>query len=281
MKGEPLTIVAVKTLKEEADDETCANFEREATLLAELDHSNIIQLLGVCAVDKPMCLLLEFMALGDLREYLRSCSPSNYVIAPPQSVESGGGGGGYDDVKLSSLELTSMGRQIAAGMVYLSERGFVHRDLATRNCLVNELMTVKIADFGLSQRVHWQNYYCGTDNDTIPIRWMPLESIQFNRYTTSSDIWSFGVCLWEIFSFALQPYYGMSHEEVVAFLQSGGILEPPRYATCAIYALMRSCWQNSPQERPTFIVLHDKLAAIEEALSQQKESSTQISAVHL
>ena len=124
VKGEPLTIVAVKTLKEEADDEMCSNFEKEASLLAELDHPNIIRLLGVCAVDKPMCLLLEFMAGGDLREYLRSCSPSNYVVKTPDAHPA--------DVKLSSLELTSMGRQISAGMVYLSQRGFVHRDLATR-----------------------------------------------------------------------------------------------------------------------------------------------------
>ena len=134
-------------------------------------------------------------------------------------------------------------------------------------------MEVKIADFGLSQRVHWQNYYCGTDTDAIPIRWMPLESILFNRYTTASDVWAFGVCLWEIFSFALQPYYGMSHEEVVRYLQGGQVLEPPPYATCAIYAVMRSCWKSTPGERPDFEQLHDELAAIEEALSQQRGSS--------
>ncbi|EFX80185.1 putative Neurospecific receptor kinase protein [Daphnia pulex] len=288
VKGEACSIVAVKTLKEEADDEMCANFEKEACLLAELDHPNIIGLLGVCAVGKPMCLLLEFMELGDLRQYLRSCCPSNYIAMPESSA--GGSSGDIKDVKLSAADLTSMGRQIADGMVYLSQRGFVHRDLATRNCLVSSNgppssgggVTVKIADFGLSQRVHWQQYYyTGTDNDAIPIRWMPLESIIFNRYTTSSDVWAFGVCLWEIFSYAQQPYHGMSHEEVVRYLQAGGMLQPPAHASCAIYAVMRSCWHSSAGERPSFVDLHDELVAIEEALCCQPRPDTDPPPVHL
>ncbi|XP_057373378.1 tyrosine-protein kinase transmembrane receptor Ror2-like [Daphnia carinata] len=287
VKGEPCTIVAVKTLKEEADDEMCANFEKEACLLAELDHPNIIGLLGVCAVGKPMCLLLEFMELGDLRQYLRSCCPSNYIAIPESSASSNVD---FKDVKLNAADLTSMGRQIADGMLYLSQRGFVHRDLATRNCLVSSNgppssgggVTVKIADFGLSQRVHWQQYYyTGTDNDAIPIRWMPLESIIFNRYTTSSDVWAFGVCLWEIFSYAQQPYQGMSHEEVVRYLQSGGMLQPPAHASCAIYAVMRSCWHSSANERPSFVELHDELVAIEEALCCQPRPASDPPPVHL
>lgn len=294
VKGEACTIVAVKTLKEEADDEMCANFEKEACLLAELDHPNIISLLGVCAVGKPMCLLLEFMELGDLRQYLRSCCPSNY-IGLAESSSSSAGDYAAKDVKLSAADLTSMGRQIADGMVYLSQRGFVHRDLATRNCLVSSNgpagygngcggggVTVKIADFGLSQRVHWQQYYyTGTDNDAIPIRWMPLESIIFNRYTTSSDVWAFGVCLWEIFSYAQQPYQGMSHEEVVRYLQTGGVLQPPAHASCAIYAVMRSCWGSSAAERPTFLELHEELVAIEEALCCQSHPGSEPPPVHL
>nr|CAH0099615.1 unnamed protein product [Daphnia galeata] len=266
VKGEACTIVAVKTLKEEADDEMCANFEKEACLLAELDHPNIIGLLGVCAVGKPMCLLLEFMELGDLRQYLRSCCPSNYIAMP----ESSGSSSKNDikDVKLSAADLDEHG---------------------TTNCRRSNGppssgggVTVKIADFGLSQRVHWQQYYyTGTDNDAIPIRWMPLESIIFNRYTTSSDVWAFGVCLWEIFSYAQQPYHGMSHEEVVRYLQTGGMLQPPAHASCAIYAVMRSCWHSSAAERPTFVDLHDELVAIEEALCCQPRPDTDPPPVHL
>lgn len=261
VKGEACTVVAVKTLKEEADEETTANFEREAVLLAELDHMNIIALLAVCAREKPLCLLLEFMALGDLRQYLRR-SNCQYSCS---SAAVGSGGGG--EAPLDAACLTSMGRQIAAGMVYLSERGFVHRDLATRNCLVDQDLTVKIADFGLSQRIS-----CGTtglqqgmmsgaaaagssanDDAALPIRWMPLESIVLQRYTTASDVWAFGVCLWEIFSLAQsQPYGDMSHEDVVRYLQAGGVLEPPHRASCAIYAVMRSCWRPSPNDRPIF-----------------------------
>lgn len=281
----------MKTLKEEADEETSANFEKEACLLAEMDHPNIIALLGVCATDRPMCLLLEYMELGDLRQYLRSCCPSNFIVSSPNgscrssSRASSAASARNDAVKLSPADLTSIGRQIAAGMLYLSHRGFVHRDLATRNCLVRSNgpptptgqsggVTVKIADFGLSQRARWrcgdQLCYAGNDNDAIPIRWMPLESIVLNRYTTASDVWAFGVCLWEVFSYAQQPYQGMSHEEVVRYLQAGEVLEAPARAPCAVYALMRSCWRQSPAERPAFAELHDELLAIEEALVEQE-----------
>ena len=241
VKGEACTVVAVKTLKEEADEETAANFEREACLLAELDHPNIIALLAVCAREKPLCLLLEYMALGDLRQYLRSCSRGDDLVDPAC--------------------LTSMGRQIASGMVYLSERGFVHRDLATRNCLVDQDLSVKIADFGLSQRIglfqqqqqQQAQQQTIADDAALPIRWMPLESIVLQRYTTASDVWAFGVCLWEVFSLAQsQPYGDMSHEDVVRYLQAGGVLEPPHRASCAVYAVMRSCWRPVPNDRPTF-----------------------------
>ena len=274
IKGEACTVVAVKTLKEEADEETCANFEREAVLLAELDHMNIIALLAVCAREKPLCLLLEFMALGDLRQYLRRSSNCQYSTQTGAAAVGSAGGGG--EAPLDAACLTSMGRQIAAGMVYLSERGFVHRDLATRNCLVDQDLTVKIADFGLSQRIsgnvlqQQQQFQQGggmmigataasssaandDDDAALPIRWMPLESIVLQRYTTASDVWAFGVCLWEVFSLAQsQPYGDMSHEDVVRYLQAGGVLEPPLRASCAIYAVMRSCWRPSPNDRPTF-----------------------------
>ena len=156
-------------LKEEASDDMQSDFEREASLMSEFDHPNIVKLLGVCAVGKPMCLLFEYMGRGDLNEFLRSCSPSNYIIRAPNSDS-------YNDIRLNHLDLLNIARQIAAGMVYLSDRKFVHRDLATRNCLANDNMVVKIADFGLSQKIYSSNYYKGSEQDAIPIRWMPLES---------------------------------------------------------------------------------------------------------
>ncbi len=164
--GEEFTMVAVKMLKEEATDDLIKDFEREAGLLAEFDHPNIVKLLGVCAIGKPMCLLFEFMAKGDLNAYLRSCSPSNYIVKSTGSTTSST----WSDVKISHVEQVNISKQICSGMVYLSDRRFVHRDLASRNCLMDHQGNVKIADFGLSQKVYLQDYYRGDDQDAIPIR---------------------------------------------------------------------------------------------------------------
>ena len=208
MPGEEFTTVAVKMLKEDATDDMQTDFEREALILSEFDHPNIVKLFGVCALGKPMCLLFEFMARGDLANYLRVNSPSNYV------VRSSDGSNIFTDVKMSHIEQLRVSKQILSGMIYLSDRKFVHRDLASRNCLMDQNYGVKIADFGLSQKMFLQDYYRGDESDAIPIRWMPLESILHNKYTTESDVWAFGVLLWEIFSFALQPYYGLTNEQV-------------------------------------------------------------------
>ena len=125
------------------------------------------------------------------------------------------------------VEQLNIAKQILSGLIYLSDRKFVHRDLASRNCLMDHNCGVKIADFGLSQKMFLQDYYRGDDSDAIPIRWMPLESVLHNKYTTESDVWAFGVLLWEIFSFALQPYYGLTNEQVVQFIKEGNLLECP------------------------------------------------------
>ena len=129
-------------------------------------------------------------------------------------VRSSDGSNIFTDVKMSHIEQLRVSKQILSGMIYLSDRKFVHRDLASRNCLMDQNYGVKIADFGLSQKMFLQDYYRGDESDAIPIRWMPLESILHNKYTTESDVWAFGVLLWEIFSFALQPYYGLTNEQV-------------------------------------------------------------------
>ncbi|XP_015520524.1 tyrosine-protein kinase transmembrane receptor Ror2 [Neodiprion pinetum] len=252
---EEFTNVAVKMLKDEASDDLLVDFEREACLLAEFDHPNIVKLLGVCAIGRPMCLLFEYMGRGDLNEFLRSCSPGNYIV---RSIENDS----FRDMRLSHMNLIMIAIQVASGMVYLSDRKFVHRDLATRNCLINDQMVVKIADFGLSQKIYLQDYYKGDEQDAIPVRWMPLESILYNKYTIETDIWAFAVCLWEIFSFALQPYYGMTHEEVVKYIKDGHVLQCPDNTPQPIYELMKLCWNKKPSDRPTFRMIYQTLSGI-------------------
>ncbi|KAM9093731.1 muscle, skeletal receptor tyrosine-protein kinase isoform 4-T4 [Sarcophilus harrisii] len=251
---EPFTMVAVKMLKEEASADMQADFQREAALMAEFDHPNIVRLLGVCAIGKPMCLLFEYMAYGDLNEYLRNMSPRTVCNLSHSNLAT--------RVRLSGppplccAEQLCIARQVAAGMAYLSERKFVHRDLATRNCLVGNNMVVKIADFGLSRNIYSADYYKANENDAIPIRWMPPESIFYNRYTTESDVWAYGVVLWEIFSYGLQPYYGMAHEEVIFYVRDGNILSCPENCPLELYNLMRLCWSKLPADRPSFTSIH-------------------------
>lgn len=261
-KGEPFTMVAVKMLKDEATEDMQQDFEREACLMADFDHPNIVKLLAVCAIGKPMCLLFEYMGRGDLNAFLRSCSPSNYIVRGPS--------GDFSDVRLTLLDLLSISKQVAAGMVYLSDRKFVHRDLATRNCLVNDQMVVKIADFGLSQKIYLSNYYKGSENDAIPIRWMPLEALLYNRFTIESDVWAFGVVLWEIFSFGLQPYFGMTHEEVIKFIKDGNCLPYPENTPGPIYQVMKNCWNRKVSARPPFTTLFKQLTAAHEEVQKHQ-----------
>ncbi|XP_058380720.1 muscle, skeletal receptor tyrosine-protein kinase isoform X5 [Diceros bicornis minor] len=253
---EPFTMVAVKMLKEEASADMQADFQREAALMAEFDNPNIVKLLGVCAVGKPMCLLFEYMAYGDLNEFLRSMSPHTVCSLSHSDLSTRAQVSSPGPPPLSCAEQLCIARQVAAGMAYLSERKFVHRDLATRNCLVGENMVVKIADFGLSRNIYSADYYKANENDAIPIRWMPPESIFYNRYTTESDVWAYGVVLWEIFSYGLQPYYGMAHEEVIYYVRDGNILSCPDNCPLELYNLMRLCWSKLPADRPSFTSIH-------------------------
>ena len=261
------TLVAVKMLKDDATEDMQTDFEREASLMVEFDHPNIVKLLGICAIGRPMCLLFEFMCKGDLNEFLRNCSPDHYIVRGSQ-------GSSYDSLldethhhvpKLDTVEQLHVAKQVASGMTYISEAWYVHRDLATRNCLVGEHLVVKIADFGLTRNISVnEDYYKGSEHDAIPIRWMPCEAILYNKFTTESDVWSFGVVLWEIFCFALQPYYGMTHEEVVKYIKEGRVLTCPENTPAEVYDLMRLCWSKKPQNRPSFSALHTSLCLIQD-----------------
>uniref|UniRef100_A0A8C9W4P4 receptor protein-tyrosine kinase n=1 Tax=Scleropages formosus TaxID=113540 RepID=A0A8C9W4P4_SCLFO len=253
---EPFTMVAVKMLKEEASADMQNDFQREAALMAEFDHPNIVKLLGVCAVGKPMCLMFEYMAHGDLNEFLRRRSPNLQASLSRTSLSGRSFSSELEASPLTCLEQLYISKQVAAGMAYLSERKFVHRDLATRNCLVGGDLVVKIADFGLSRNIYSADYYKANENDAIPIRWMPPESIFYNRYTTESDVWAYGVVLWEIFSHGMQPYYGMAHEEVIYYVRDGNILSCPEGCPLELYNLMRLCWSGHPTDRPSFVSIH-------------------------
>ena len=268
------TLVAVKMLKDDATEEMQQDFEREASLMVEFDHENIVKLLGICAIGLPMCLLFEFMCKGDLNEFLRNCSPDHYIVRQQGSFDSLL----EDNVpKLDHTEQLHISKQIASGMTYISEAGYVHRDLATRNCLVAENLLVKISDFGLTRNIDVnEDYYKGSEHDAIPIRWMPCEAILYNKFTTESDVWSFGVVLWEIFCFALQPYYGMTHEEVVKYIKEGKVLNCPDNTPAEVYDLMRLCWSKKPQNRPSFAMLHKSLCLIQDDYVKKRHREEQV-----
>ncbi|XP_013793832.2 tyrosine-protein kinase transmembrane receptor Ror-like, partial [Limulus polyphemus] len=203
-------LVAIKTLKENATFKTRQDFQREAELMSDLHHPNIVCLLGACTREEPLCLLFEYMPKGDLHEYLISHSPRSCVGSSEDKV--------YQILELSDfLHIT---QQIADGMEYLASNHYVHRDLAARNCLVGEGIEVKISDFGLSRDIYSSDYYRVQSKSLLPVRWMPPESVLYGKFTTESDVWSFGVVLWETFSYGLQPYYGYNNQEVIDMIRS-------------------------------------------------------------
>ena len=233
--GECSTLVAIKVLKEESSKDARNDFIKEAIHMSQFNHPNILTLLGVCFDKEPLCLIFEYMDLGDLNNYLRK-----NAISSSRSSSC-----------LTSQQLVDMAINIAAGLEYLALRRFVHRDLATRNCLVNEKLFVKISDFGLSKDVYSRDYYKLGDKSVLPIRWMPPEAILFSTFSAQSDVWSLGIVLWEIFSSGTQPYCALSNEEVVERITNRHVLRCPSGCPKDLYHLMVRCWTSEPNERPT------------------------------
>ena len=222
--------VAVKVLKEGASSTTKSEFFREANLMASFDHVNILKLLGVCVEQEPLCMIFEYMEMGDLNNFLRQNTPAHLRSFPcsgPKTLPEG----------LSVKMLVELSKDIAAGLSYLSKNHYVHRDLATRNCLVGKNLQVKIADFGLSRDVYSSDYFRLGDSELLPVRWMPPEAIMYSKFTVDSDIWSYGVVLWEIFSYGVQPYFGMSNEEVVQYVRNCNVLKRPQGCPQVCYIL--------------------------------------------
>ena len=258
--------VAIKVMKEGASAKIKKEFFREAFLMNSFDHPNILKLLGVCIKQEPLCMIFEYMELGDLNNLLRQNSPNRHLGSNPST--------GCGKTSLSTQQLVCISIDIAAGLKYLAQNHFVHRDLATRNCLVSRSFQVKISDFGLSQDVYSTDYFKMGDAELLPIRWMPPEAILHAKFTIQSDIWSFGVVLWEIFSFGIQPYYSKSNEEVVHHIREGNVLTCPDGCPQEIYDLMVDCWIMEAAERPTASEIYDGLQRWSPDLSSMLQNQT-------
>ncbi|CAG9825456.1 unnamed protein product, partial [Phaedon cochleariae] len=257
--GDQVRVVAIKVLKDTANKEAEEDFLREVEIMSAFRHPNILSLLGVVLKDdsvNPM-MVFEFMPHGDLAELLR-CQQTSQA-SPDRDLP-----------RLARRDLLSVALQIAAGMRYLASQRFVHRDLACRNCLVAEGPVVKIADFGMSRDVYTCDYYKIGGSRLLPVRWMSPESVVYGRFTLESDIWSYGVVLWEIFSFGKQPYYGHTNEEVVKLILDGIMLIPPQDCPTLICELMRNCWKTEPRHRIIFPNICEKL---EIAYESEKQTS--------
>lgn len=248
-------LVAVKTLKE-ASESGRADFHREAELLTNLQHEHIVKFYGVCVESDPLIMVFEYMKHGDLNKFLRAHGPDAVLMADGQQNLL---------VELTQPQMLHIAQQIAAGMVYLASQHFVHRDLATRNCLVGENLLVKIGDFGMSRDVYSTDYYRVGGHTMLPIRWMPPESIMYRRFTTESDVWSLGVVLWEIFTYGKQPWYQLSNNEVIECITQGRVLQRPRTCPKEVYDLMLGCWQREPYMRLNIKEIHNLLQSLAKA----------------
>lgn len=239
--------VAVKTLKEDADSDILTAFVAEVETSARFKHPNVVRLVGICTEDFHKCMIFEYMDLGSLSDILRSSDPTN----PDPSSAKG---------SMTPDQFLSCCLQVAKGLTYLSSLKFVHRDIATRNCLVNSDFLVKIADFGLSRDVCADDYYrIGSAKACLPVRWMPPEALLYGKFTVKSDVWSYGVLMWEVYSFAQQPFGGISNYEVIDRIKEGRVMGCPELCPASIYDIMKSCWTRVPQKRPAMARLLQRI----------------------
>ncbi|XP_056115157.1 insulin-like growth factor 1b receptor [Rhinichthys klamathensis goyatoka] len=244
VKDEPEIRVAIKTVNESASLHERIEFLNEASVMKEFNCHHVVRLLGVVSQGQPTLVIMELMTRGDLKSYLRSLrsaeNTSNLPLPPLK-------------------KMIQMAGEIADGMAYLNANKFVHRDLAARNCMVAEDFAVKIGDFGMTRDIYETDYYRKGGKGLLPVRWMSPESLKDGVFTTMSDVWSFGVVLWEIATLAEQPYQGMSNEQVLRFVMEGGLLDKPDNCPDMLFELMRMCWQFNPKMRPSFLEIISSL----------------------
>nr|VZH98178.1 unnamed protein product [Spirometra erinaceieuropaei] len=230
--------VAVKTVKE--DITVREEFLQEARLMKNLRHPNLVRLLGVCTQEPPYYIITEFMCNGNLLDYLRT--QPREELPPPV--------------------LLSMAVQVCRAMSYLEKHNFIHRDLAARNCLVGADNTVKVADFGLARYMERDETYRAREGAKFPIKWTAPEGLVYNVFSVKSDVWAFGVLLWEIATYGATPYPGVELQDVYVLLEKGTRMEAPQGCPEQVYQLMLQCWSWDPKDRPMFIELCDRLETI-------------------
>ncbi|PNF35477.1 Insulin-like receptor [Cryptotermes secundus] len=241
VEGRPEMPCAIKTVNEHATDRERSEFLNEASVMKAFNTHHVVRLLGVVSQGQPVLVVMELMAHGDLKTYLRSHRPD--VCEDPSKQPP------------TLKRIMQMAVEIADGMAYLAGKKFVHRDLAARNCMVAEDLTVKIGDFGMTRDIYETDYYRKGTKGLLPVRWMAPESLKDGVFTSHSDVWSYGVVLWEMATLASQPYQGLSNDQVLRYVIEGGVMERPENCPDRLYQLMRLCWQHKPMTRPSFMEL--------------------------
>uniref|UniRef100_A0A3P9LX92 Tyrosine-protein kinase n=1 Tax=Oryzias latipes TaxID=8090 RepID=A0A3P9LX92_ORYLA len=233
------TFVAVKTCRENLAPEHKSKFLMEARILKQYDHPNIVKLIGVCTQKQPIYIIMELIQGGDFLTFLRNEGHS-----------------------LATKVLVKMTENVAAGMEYLESKKCIHRDLAARNCLVAENNVVKISDFGMSRQRDDGVYSTEGGLRQIPVKWTAPEALNYGRYTTESDVWSFGILLWETFSLGMTPYTSMGNQQTREEVEKGYRMSAPHNCPVEISRMMSSCWQYDPKNRPCFKKLRADLSVI-------------------
>uniref|UniRef100_A0A3P9AAK2 Tyrosine-protein kinase n=1 Tax=Esox lucius TaxID=8010 RepID=A0A3P9AAK2_ESOLU len=231
------TPVAVKTLKPGSMDSN--DFLQEAQLMKKLRHPKLIQLYAVCTLEEPVYIITELMKNGSLLDYLQKDK----------------------GVRLNISDQIEMAAQVAAGMAYLELQNYIHRDLAARNVLVGENNVCKVADFGLARvfKMESENVYEPKEGTKFPVKWTAPEAINFNKFTIKSDVWSFGILLYEIMTFGQMPYPNLTNYQVIQRLPTGYRMPCPPHCPKVMYDIMSDCWKENDMDRPTFETLQWKL----------------------
>ena len=248
---QPQSLVAIKTLKGHYSPFLKQQFEKEIKFMSRLDNANVVRLLGICNKGTPF-MMMEYMSNGDLHMFLGKHYLPEIGKDTAEAL-----------IPIDSIILQYVALQIANGMRYLASFGFIHRDLAARNCLVGEDYIVKIADFGMTQDLYNKAYFLMQGKALLPIRWMAPESF-YGRFSTKTDVWSYGVVLWEIFTLCRkQPYDEITDEELIIDVQKGHkkttMLKRPPFIPDKVHNVMTSCWKYNPIQRPDFETLYNQL----------------------